>query len=233
MRYNYNQIRYLERIGGGLFGVFTAIAAVLIFLFSPQNFIYIILLIFFFAISIILLEAYLLLVKNDRISKLFVYVMPLFIIVLLYFALIASMALAPQNFPFLAEIKQLGQSPFFSYFPYAIIVVAVIIEIPIIIKMESIPYETYFTREKILAEGITAKAKILVIKDNGLRLDGFPIYKITMELQAPNQSPYQLTKDLMIPDMDLSLLKVGQIVDVKIDPQNKNNVYFDTWSGDI
>ncbi len=233
MSLNYNQIRFWEKIITAIISFFIVISSFFIFFFSPQNLVYLILFIFLFTIIIIIFEGYLIILRNNKILNLFVYVMPLFILMILYFAVIACLAMAPQNFPFLNQLRQLSETVYFIYFPYALILVAIIIEIPIVIKMESIPYETYFTREKVLNEGISATAKILGIKDNGLRMDGYPIYNIKMEVHSPNHGDYQLTKDLMVPDIDLTLLNIGQIINVKIDPKDKNNVYFDTWSGDI
>jgi hypothetical protein len=140
---------------------------------------------------------------------------------------------APANAPYMDIVKNIDVFKMMDLFSVGMPILMLIVMLPLIIWGFKFMYDTFIKREQILKNGIACQAKIIKITDNGFRVNNQIVYKITLEVNSPSQGVYQVTKDFMIPHMDLALMQPDTLVKVKIDPNNKDNVVFDTWTGNV
>jgi hypothetical protein len=230
---NKNKIVFFSAIFGAVIGLTAGIGIPLIVQFSPQNLVWMVMGVMGASILLILILMISLFFSKDAIKKFagFVLILPLFFIS--FYSLIVYKQLAPLNAPYYALVENLDTTQMLKYFAIGKPILMLIIMFPLIIWALKFMYATYIKREEILKQGISCQAKILKIADKGLIVNDQPVFTITLEVNSPSQGVYQVTKDFMVPHMDLGLMQPGTSVNVKVDPSNSSNVVFDTWTGEV
>ncbi|MCX6740171.1 MAG: hypothetical protein NTZ49_03000 [Candidatus Parcubacteria bacterium] len=230
---NMNKVGFFGAIIGGLIGLVSGIGVPIILRYSPQNLVWLVMGIMAATILIILFMMIAFLFSKSTVRKFAGIVLILPIILTAYFSIIIYQQLAPANAPYMDIVKDIDIFKMLDLFAVGMPILMVIVMLPLIIWAFKFMYDTYIKREEILKNGIACQAKILKIVDNGMRVNGQPVYNIALEITSPSQGIYQVTKDFMVPHMDLGLMQPGTIVNVKVDQNNPNNVVFDTWTGNI
>ena len=205
----------------------------------PQYFILILVLgIMAFAVVSLFASMILLLKNKNLMHKLLAPVMIPSIAAIIFFALITYQLLGPQlvdpeRLPYFEQVRQIDFMNIFGYLPFFATGIFFLFLVPFIIYFLKFQFENAFSREKTLKNGISASAKILKVEAFGVLINHEPVYKITLEINSPLQGSYQITKDFLIPHFTLSQIKVGGMINVKVDPDNPQNVSLDTWTGNV
>jgi hypothetical protein len=228
-----NKIGFFGAIFGSLIGLAAGIGVPLILQFSPQNLVWLVMGIMASAILIMLFMMVAFIFSKSTVRKFAGIVLLLPIILIAYFSIIIYQQLAPANAPYMDIVKDIDIFKMMDIFAVGMPILMLIVMLPLIIWAFKFMYDTFVKREEILKNGIACPAKIIKIIDNGMRVNGQPVFNITLEITSPSQGNYQVTKDFMVPHMDLALMQPGTIVNVKVDQNNKDNVVFDTWTGNI
>ena len=81
--------------------------------------------------------------------------------------------------------------------------------------------------EAILATGLPATATVLELQDTGTRVNSYRIVKMSLAIDSADFGSYQSSLRAMIPMINLAQVQPGQVVNVKIDPTNQQNVALD------
>ncbi|MCX6744455.1 MAG: hypothetical protein NTX82_02945 [Candidatus Parcubacteria bacterium] len=230
---NMNKLNFIGGIVGGLIGLIAGIGMPLIMRYSPQNMVYFVMGLMGLVILTMFFLMIVMLLAKETIRKLTAPIFLVIIGIVAFFALFLYQQIAPANAPYLDQVKNLNLWYYFQNMPFVMPIAMLIVMLPIIIWSMRFMFGTFFTREDILKDGISSQAKIMSITDYGLSVNNQPVFKITLEVNSPSQGTYQVTKDFFVPQMDLANMKVGDMVKVKIDPNNPKNVAFDTWTGNI
>jgi hypothetical protein len=85
--------------------------------------------------------------------------------------------------------------------------------------------------DQVLTTGLPATAVIKAVRETGLTLQNgmYVMLDFNLEVGPGTGSPYQVTCRSMVPRISLSMVGIGKIVVVKVDPSNQNHVVID-WS---
>lgn len=230
---NMNKLSFFGAIAGGLIGLFSGIGIPLVLQFSPQNFHWMVMGVLGATELIMIVLMVALLFSKSLVRKYSGIVILLPMLLIAYFSVIIYQQIAPANAPYMDVVKKIDVFQMMDWFAVGMPVLMFIVMLPMIIWAFKFMYDSFFKREEILKNGIACQAKILKIIDNGMRVNSQPVFNITLEVTSPSHGNYQVTKDFMVPHMDLGLMQPGTIVKVKVDQNNPNNVVFDTWTGNI
>jgi hypothetical protein len=80
---------------------------------------------------------------------------------------------------------------------------------------------------KILAKkGLTGSAKILAISDTLTRLNHQPVLKMELEITIPKTPVYRVEIEKVVSLAAIPQLQPGNVVKVKVDPNNKKRIIF-------
>lgn len=84
---------------------------------------------------------------------------------------------------------------------------------------------------KILATGVPATAVIRGVRETGITMQHgmYIIMDFNLEVGPGTPSPYQVTCRSTVPRVGLSMIGIGKLVAVKVDPANRNRVVID-WN---
>lgn len=227
---NMNKVGFFGAIFGALIGLTSGIGIPLILQFSPQNLVWMVMGIMGATILMIFILMITLFFSKDTGRKLAGFVMILPILLIAYFSLFLYKLLAPANAPYYELVENLDINQMMQYFGIGMPILMLIVMLPLIIWGLGFMYSTFVKREEILKNGISCQATVIKIVDNGLSVNNRRVFKITLDVNSPSQGVYQVTKNFMVPAMDLGLMQPGTVVKVKVDPNNSNNVVFDTWT---
>lgn len=218
---------------GGVCGGVVSIALPWLIRKNPEDMVYYVIGILAFFVVFLVIWALVFLITGESVRKLVAIILLLPILVLIFSGIMLYSNIAPPDAPYLAEVKNIANGKYFQNWPSIVRIFMFLVMAPLLIYFFRFLYANVFTREKILKNGLAAKAKILKIVDNSIYVNGQPVFKITLEVTSPSQGVYEVTKDFLVPHMDLALMQPGTIVNVKIDPNNPKNVVFDTWTGNV
>ena len=83
----------------------------------------------------------------------------------------------------------------------------------------------------LLTTGLPATAVIKAVRDTGITMQygAYAILEFNLEVGFGMGSPYQVTCRSTVPRIALSMVGLGKIVAVRVDPQNRERVVID-WS---
>lgn len=237
---NYNKLNFYGSIAGLIIGIGVLIGLPLINLgFIPNYYIfYLILGIMAFAIIFMLGMMILLITRKEIVSKLAALVFIPATAAVAFFALITYQMLGPQlvdpaKLPYFDLVNRIDPWNIFGYLPLFATGIFFLFLAPLIIYLLIFRYTTFFTREKILKNGIRAQARILKAQYFGMQMNSQPVYKLTLEINSAEFGSYTLTKNFYVPGVEIANIKPGEMVNVRIDPNNKNKVVLDTWTGNV
>lgn len=76
----------------------------------------------------------------------------------------------------------------------------------------------------VLTNGIPAQARILSLGETGITVNNNPAVDIVMEVQLPNQAPYQARQRMVVSILRLAQIQPGAVVPVKYDPNDLTKV---------
>lgn len=99
--------------------------------------------------------------------------------------------------------------------------------VPFVFSMLKIQYTEIFLKEKILKTGIKTTAKINVITDTNIKINGRRQYKLELEINHPKFGKYIHTISTYISILQIETFKVGNKINIVIDKKNKNRVFID------
>jgi len=77
--------------------------------------------------------------------------------------------------------------------------------------------------QELMKTGTQGEATILSLKDTGMRINDDPRVTVVLDIRIPNRAPYQVTKTLTIPLINLSQVQTGSIVAVLVDLSDPTN----------
>ena len=77
--------------------------------------------------------------------------------------------------------------------------------------------------QELMKTGTQGEATILSLKDTGTRINDDPRVTVTLDIRMPNRPPYQVTKTLTIPLINLSQVQTGSVVAVLVDLTDPTN----------
>lgn len=78
--------------------------------------------------------------------------------------------------------------------------------------------------KRLQKNGISAKAKILEIRDTNITINNNPQVKLILEIKNNNGEIYTTSSKVIIPRLKPGLYKPGMELPVKIDPKNEKNI---------
>ena len=81
-------------------------------------------------------------------------------------------------------------------------------------------------KKKILSEGVQARAIAINVQDTGMTVNDNPRVKLTLQVQAEGQPPFQAEKKVTV--SRVSIPRVGDEFIVRYDPADPSSVEFDT-----
>ncbi len=81
--------------------------------------------------------------------------------------------------------------------------------------------------ERILSNGVSAKAVVLDVIDTGWTFQNDPKIKLILEVHPKKGEPYQVKKGIVIPRLNPYLFTPGMELDVKIDPGHRKRIAID------
>jgi hypothetical protein len=97
----------------------------------------------------------------------------------------------------------------------------------------------------VLAEGKSATAEIVQVRDTGESINDNPVVDVLLEVRPPDRSPFQAEAQLIVSRLQIPQFQPGAFVQVKYDPDShavaimqrvpggiKPTVYSDDWSED-
>ena len=78
--------------------------------------------------------------------------------------------------------------------------------------------------KQLLATGETAQATVLQISDTGMRINDNPRVSLLLEVRPANRPAYQVEVKQVISMLQASQYQPGQLLEVKIDPNDQKKV---------
>jgi len=81
--------------------------------------------------------------------------------------------------------------------------------------------------QELMTKGIPGEATILSLKDTGMRINDDPRVTVVLDIRMPNMAPYQVTKSVTIPLINLSQVQTGSVVAIVVDlfdPTNPDKI---------
>ncbi len=76
---------------------------------------------------------------------------------------------------------------------------------------------------ELMAKGAQGEATILWLKDTGTRINDDPRVTVVLDIRMPNMAPYQVTKSVTIPLINLSQVQTGSVLPVLVDLTDPTN----------
>jgi len=77
--------------------------------------------------------------------------------------------------------------------------------------------------QELMTKGTPGEATILSLKDTGMRFNDDPRVTVVLDIRMPNMAPYQVTKSVTIPLINLSRVQTGSVVPVLVDLSDPTN----------
>jgi hypothetical protein len=81
--------------------------------------------------------------------------------------------------------------------------------------------------QQLLMTGVPATATILQLQDGGMRVNDNPMVNVMVEVNSAQFGKYQAVVQSIVPMIKLAQVQPGQMINVKIDPSNPQNVALD------
>lgn len=81
--------------------------------------------------------------------------------------------------------------------------------------------------QQLLMTGLPGTAQVIQLNDGGMRVNDNPMVNMVLQVTSQQHGTYQATVQSIIPLIKLAQVQPGQIVNVKIDPSNPQNVAID------
>jgi hypothetical protein len=82
-------------------------------------------------------------------------------------------------------------------------------------------------QQRLLMSGIPGRARIDAAVDTGVTLNEQPVAELTLTVEVPGMSPYQVVSRQPIPRLMAASFAPGQTVPVKVDPANPTSLTVD------
>jgi hypothetical protein len=82
------------------------------------------------------------------------------------------------------------------------------------------PQAVDLLRQHLDASGRRAMARIQAAQDTGATLGSDRLFALTLSVDAPGQSPYQVVHAAMVPPTHIGKIQPGGTLPVKVDPSN-------------
>jgi hypothetical protein len=81
--------------------------------------------------------------------------------------------------------------------------------------------------QQLLMTGVPATATVMQLQDGGMRVNDNPMVNVMLQINSTQFGNYQTVVQSIVPMIRLAQVQPGQTVNVKIDPNNPQNVALD------
>ncbi|OGC21743.1 hypothetical protein A3J90_00470 [candidate division WOR-1 bacterium RIFOXYC2_FULL_37_10] len=117
-----------------------------------------------------------------------------------------------------------------DFLPIVFIIAIIFFVIPSLIGPIKIIWKMIFSDQELREKGVDGQARILEVIQTGTQINNQPMMKLKLEVSTSNQPPYIVEDKFMVPLMGLSLIRLGAVIPVKVDPKNPKRVAINAWN---